>query len=75
MDGSKFMILILKKYAGGLDSMTKIRELYHESTCDTSSLMFVNDIIMQFPTEKGYRVESFFSPKFVRVSVYKEEIQ
>lgn len=53
--------------------MEKIRELYHDSLCDQSSLVFVNDILMKFPTEKGYRVEAFFSPKFVRISIYKEE--
>ena len=52
--------------------MEKIRELYHDSSCDQNSLVFINDLLMQFPTEKGYRVEAFFSPKFVRVSVYKE---
>ena len=55
--------------------MEKIRELYHDSSCDQNSLVFINDLLMQFPTEKGYRVEAFFSPKFVRVSVYKEEKQ
>lgn len=53
--------------------MEKIRELYHDSLCDQSSLVFVNDILLQFPTQKGYRVEVFFSPKFVRVSVYRAE--
>lgn len=53
--------------------MEKIRELYHETTNDWDSMYFLTDIIMQFPTEKGYRVEAFYSPKFVRVSVYKEE--
>lgn len=53
--------------------MEKIREIYHNSSSDFDSILFVFEVLNQFPTEKGYRVETFFSPKFVRVSVYKEE--
>ena len=55
--------------------MEKIREIYSNSRTDYDSLLFVFEVLNQFPTEKGYRVEAFFSPKFVRVSVYKEEKQ
>ena len=53
--------------------MEKIREIYSNSRTDYDSLLFVFEVLNQFPTEKGYRVEAFFSPKFVRVSVYKED--
>ena len=55
--------------------MEKIREIYSNSRTDYDSLLFVFEVLNQFPTEKGYRVEAFYSPKFVRVSVYKEEKQ
>lgn len=52
--------------------MEKIREIYFTSRADYESMAFVDEVLNQFPTEQGYRVEAFYSPKFVRVSVYKE---
>ena len=58
-----------------INQISKIREFYYESGSDLQSLVMLSEVLHQFPTEKGYRVEAFFSPKFLRVSIYKEEKQ
>ncbi len=52
--------------------MEKIREFYLDTKHDDESIITICETIHQYPTEMGYRVESFTSPKFVRISVYKE---
>ena len=52
--------------------MTKILESYTNTDNDSSSLKVLQYYIDRYPTEKGYRIEIFMSPKFVRVTIYKE---
>ena len=53
--------------------MEKIKEIYLDTTSDYDSLLEVFEVMNQYPTEKGNRVEAFYSPKFVRITIYKEE--
>ena len=53
--------------------MEKIKEIYVKTTSDYDSLLEVFDTLEEYPTKKGYRVEAYYSPKFVRITIYKEE--
>ena len=44
---------------------------YLDTTGDEDSLMWITTFMNKYPTDKGYRIETFISPKFVRVTVYK----
>lgn len=51
--------------------MEKIREELFQIANDTDAYHWVQSFLNKYPTEKGFRVECFISPKFMRVSVYK----
>ena len=51
--------------------MEKILEEFIDIKDDKESLTYIGVILSAYPTEKGYRVETFLSPKFVRITVYK----
>lgn len=51
--------------------MLKVLELLKETIGDSTSWFEIHEVLTQYPTSKGYRVESFISPKFVRITVYK----
>lgn len=50
--------------------MDKIRENYINTSGDEESYKWIQAFLKEYPTEKGYRIESFMSPKFIRVTVY-----
>ena len=52
--------------------MTKILESYTNTDNDFGSLEVLKDYMNRYPTEKGYRIETFMSPKFIRISIYEE---
>lgn len=51
--------------------MEKILEEFIDTKDDRESLTYISFMLLAYPTEKGYRVETFLSPKFVRITVYK----
>lgn len=51
--------------------MKKIRDEMIETLSDNDSLTWVKPFIERYPTEKGFRLEFFFSPQFIRIMVYK----
>lgn len=51
--------------------MEKIIESYIDTSNDYESISWIQKYMEEFPTEKGFRVEFFLSPKFIRVTVYK----
>ena len=51
--------------------MKKIRDEMIETLSDTDSLTWVKPFIERYPTEKGYRVEFFLSPRLIRIQVWK----
>ena len=51
--------------------MEKIREDYIHTKDDAESLKWLTEYMGLYKTERGYRVESFISPKFIRITVYK----
>lgn len=51
--------------------MNRNCEYYFETSNDEESLNKINETIKKYPTDKGYRIETFMSPKFVRITVYK----
>ena len=52
-------------------NMEKIKEDYIKTANDNDSFHWIQSYMNQYPTEKGFRVEFFVSPKFIRVTVYK----
>ena len=56
-----------------MKQLIKVAEHYMNTTDDEDSLNWVASLLIVYPTNKGYRIESFMSPKFIRVTVYKEE--
>ena len=53
--------------------MKLIRDEMIETLSDTDSYNWVKPFIKMYPTQKGYRIEFFFSDKLIRVRVYKVE--
>lgn len=53
--------------------LIKITECYINTKNDEDSLNWIQTTLKIYPSEKGYRIESFVSPKFIRITVYKEE--
>ena len=51
--------------------MKKIRDEMIETLSDNDSLTWVKPFIERYPSEKGYRVEFFLSPRLIRVQVWK----
>ena len=51
--------------------MEKIHTEYLYTKDDRDSLQWIHYFVDKYPTEDGYRIETFMSPKFVRVTVYK----
>lgn len=52
--------------------MEKIKEVYIATHDDMQSYTMIKWYISNHPTEKGYRIETFVSPNFVRITIYKE---
>lgn len=56
--------------------MNKVLEnMYSIENGDKEALEKIQDILAKFPNRQQYRVESFISPQFVRISVYKMEFK
>lgn len=53
--------------------MEKIKEDYIKTRNDADSLGWIQMYMKKYPTEKGFRVEFFLSPKFIRATIYKIE--
>ena len=51
--------------------MKKIYEIIEDTINDKDSLSVIGSFLNKYPTENGYRVECFISPKFIHVTVYK----
>lgn len=51
--------------------MEKKVETMLETSSDKESLKWISVYLNNYPTKDGYRVESFISPRFVRITVYK----
>lgn len=51
--------------------MKLANEYLLETKNDEHSIKWITAMCKQYPTEKGFRVETFMSPNFVHVKVYK----
>lgn len=51
--------------------MEKINEVYIKTCNDWESISWIQKYMKQYPTEKGFRVECFLSPKFIRITIYE----
>lgn len=56
-----------------MKQLIKVAEHYIDTTNDEDSLNWIASLLKVYPTNNGYRIESFMSPKFIRITVYKEE--
>ena len=56
--------------------MNKVLEnMYSLENGDKEALERIQEILSKFPNRQQYRVETFISPQFVRISVYKMEFK
>lgn len=53
--------------------LIKIDERLIKTFNDSNSFHELGNVLRQYSTDDGYRVESFISPNFIRITVYKEE--
>lgn len=62
------------KYFRKAPNMNKVMEnMYSLENGDKEALERIQEVLAKYPDRHRYRVESFISPQFVRISVYKME--
>ena len=44
---------------------------YLDTSGDEDSLMWITTFMSKYPTKDGYRIETFVSPNFVKIVIYK----
>ena len=56
--------------------MNKVMEnMYSLENGDKEAMERIQEVLNKYPNRQQYRVESFISPQFVRISVYKMEFK
>ena len=51
--------------------MKKVEQFMLETNDDREAVRYITVATAQFPTEEGYRIETFMSPRFLRITIYK----
>lgn len=51
-------------------NMKKIMEIRIDTDSDRDSATRLLELLEHYSTENDYRIETFFSPKFIRVTIY-----
>ena len=54
--------------------MKKVQENLLQVENDADALRWIESVMNIYPVSKGFRIETFYSPKFLRLTVYKVEI-
>ena len=54
--------------------MKKVQENLLQIENDADALRWIESAMNIYPVSKGFRIETFYSPNFLRLTVYKVEI-
>ena len=66
---------VKKNIKGRYNIMRKIREEYFEIADNEDGIKWISCFMDVYPTNKGYRIETFSSPNLLKIIVYETSLQ